>query len=202
MIVLRNNSHGGIIRDCMGICTTALRNEQIRQFLNKNTSPYFHSVSPVIWPLTLMKKTHFGELSISGFSTYIRKALTYIKRKGDQTSDNPCNYFSNRYLCGWYSTFQWIGKLRPKSFTRRSFTITWFSVTIRFENLIDRKKSNHWNAIRLLALNETSWDPLYNHRRDPWLSGKSIYAAMKCSVLRLQMTHFDTFLNYVLSCAI
>ena len=180
-IILRNNSHGRIIRVCMGICTTALRTEQIRQFLNKNTSPYFHSVSPVIWPLTLMKKTHFGELSISGFSTYIRKALTYIKRKGDQTSDNPCNYFSNRYLCGWYSTF---------------------SVTIKFENLIDRKKSNHRVAIRLLALNETSWDPLYNHRRDPWLSGKSIYAAMKCSVLRLQMTHFDTFLNSVLSCAI
>ena len=202
MIVSRNNSHGGIIRDCMGICTTALRNEQIRQFLNKNTSPYFHSVLLVIWPLTLMKKTHFGELSISGFSTYIRKALTYIKRKGDQTSDNPCNYFSNRYLCGWYSTFQWIGKLRLKSFIRRSFTITWFSVTIRFENLIDRKKSNHRVAIRLLALNETSWDPLYNRRRDSCLSGKSIYAAMKCNVLRLQMTHFDTFLNSVLSYAI
>ena len=37
-----------------------------------------------------------------------------------------------------------------------SFTITWFSVTIRFENLIVRKKSNHRVAIRLLPLNETS----------------------------------------------
>ena len=34
--------------------------------------------------------------------------------------------------------------------------MTWFSVTIRFENLIDRKKSNHRVVIRLLALNETS----------------------------------------------
>ena len=186
----------------MGIFTTALRNKKIRQILKKNTSPYFHSVLLVIWPLTLMKKTHFGELSISGFSTYIRKALTYIKRKGDQTSDNPCNYFSNRYLCGWYSTSQWIGKLRLKSFIKRSFAITWCSVTIRFENLIDWKKSNHRVAIRSLALNETSWDPLYNRRRDSCLSGKSIYAAMKCNVLRLQMTHFDTFLNSVLSYAI
>ena len=68
------------MRVSIGICTTALRNEQIRQFLNKNTSPYFPSVLLVISPLTLMKKTHFGELSISGFSTYIRKALTYIKK--------------------------------------------------------------------------------------------------------------------------
>ena len=42
-----------------------------------------------------------------------------------ETSDSPCNYFSNLFLCGWYSTFQWFGKLRLKSFTRWSFTITW-----------------------------------------------------------------------------
>ena len=35
MIILRNNSHGGIIRVCMGIFTTALRNKKIRQILNK-----------------------------------------------------------------------------------------------------------------------------------------------------------------------
>ena len=74
MIILRNNSHYGIIRVCMGIFTTALRNKKIRQILKKNTSPYFHSVLLVIWPLTLMKRTHFSELSISRFSTYIRKA--------------------------------------------------------------------------------------------------------------------------------
>ena len=74
MIILHNNSHGGIIRVCMGIFTTALGNKKIRQILNRNTSPYFHSVPLVIWPPTLMKRTHFSELSISKFSTYIRKA--------------------------------------------------------------------------------------------------------------------------------
>ena len=74
MIILHNNSHGGIIRVCMGIFTTALGNKKIRQILNRNTSPYFHSVPLVIWPPTLMKRTHFSELSISKFSTYIKKA--------------------------------------------------------------------------------------------------------------------------------
>ena len=60
MIILRNNGHGGIIRVCMGIFTTALRNKS--------------SVLLVIWPLTLIKRTHFSELSISRFSTYMRKA--------------------------------------------------------------------------------------------------------------------------------
>ena len=81
MIILRNNSHGGIMRVCMGIFTTALRYKIIRQILKKNTSPYFHSVSLVIWPLTLMKRTHFSEFSIfSRFSTYIRKAQGWTLR--------------------------------------------------------------------------------------------------------------------------
>ena len=74
MIVLHNDSRSGNIRVCMRICTTSLRNKTIRQILNKNTSPYFHSVSLVIWLLFLMKSTHRSELSISRFSTYIRKA--------------------------------------------------------------------------------------------------------------------------------
>ena len=37
MIILLYNSHGGIIRVCMRIFTTALRNKTIRQILNKNT---------------------------------------------------------------------------------------------------------------------------------------------------------------------
>ena len=74
MIILHNNTHGGIIRVCMRIFTTTQRNKTICQILNKNTSPYFHSVSLVIWPLSLMKRTHFSELSISRFSMYIRKA--------------------------------------------------------------------------------------------------------------------------------
>ena len=74
MIILYNNSHSAIIRVFMRIFTTGLRNKTIRHTLNKNTSPYFHSVSLVIWPLSFMKRTHFSELSISKFSTYIRKA--------------------------------------------------------------------------------------------------------------------------------
>ena len=66
-IILHNNRHGGIIRVCMRIFTTALRNKTIRQILNENNSPYFHSVSLVIQPFTLMKSTHLSELSISRF---------------------------------------------------------------------------------------------------------------------------------------
>ena len=35
------------------------------KFSIKNTSPYFHSASLAFWPLTMLKRTHFGELSIS-----------------------------------------------------------------------------------------------------------------------------------------
>ena len=75
MIILQNNSHSEIIRVCMRIFTTALRNKKISQILNENTSPYptVHRLL-IIWPLTLMKGTHFSELSISKFSTHIRKA--------------------------------------------------------------------------------------------------------------------------------
>ena len=74
MIILRNNSHYGIIRVRMGIFTTTLRNKKNTSNSQKNSSPYFHSVLLVIWPLTLMKRTHFSEMSISKFSTYPRKA--------------------------------------------------------------------------------------------------------------------------------
>ena len=48
MILFRNNSQGEIIRVCMGIFMTALKNKKIGQMLNENTSPYFHSTLPVI----------------------------------------------------------------------------------------------------------------------------------------------------------
>ena len=51
-----------------------IRNKTVRQILNENNSPYLYSVSLVVWPFTLMKSTHFSELSISRFSTYIRNA--------------------------------------------------------------------------------------------------------------------------------
>ena len=37
MIILHNNSRGGILRVCTRIFTTTLRNKTIRQILNKNT---------------------------------------------------------------------------------------------------------------------------------------------------------------------
>ena len=75
MIIVHNNSPSEIIRVCMRIFTTALRNKTIRQILNKNTSPYFHSVSLVIWSLSLMKRTHLRKLSISRFSTYVKFSI-------------------------------------------------------------------------------------------------------------------------------
>ena len=48
MIILRNFSHGEIIRVCMAIFMTDVRNKKYNQILNTNTSPYFHSASLVI----------------------------------------------------------------------------------------------------------------------------------------------------------
>ena len=110
MIILHNNSHGGIIWACMRIFTTALWNTTIRQILNKNTSPYFHSVSLVIWPLSLMKRIHFSGLSISRFSTVVheksqrlntpfsnarsekRKFPTQNDQAATNTTQNPSTY--------------------------------------------------------------------------------------------------------------
>ena len=68
MITLRNKSHSEIIRVCMGIFTAALRNKKLSQILNTNTSPYFQSALLAIWPLTMLKRSHFSELSISRFT--------------------------------------------------------------------------------------------------------------------------------------
>ena len=57
-----------IIRVCMGIFTAALRNKKLSQILNTNISPYFQSALLAIWPLTMLKRTHFSELSISRFT--------------------------------------------------------------------------------------------------------------------------------------
>ena len=61
MITLRNKSHKGIF-------TAALRNKKLSQILNTNTSPYFQSALLAIWPLTMLKRSHFSELSISRFT--------------------------------------------------------------------------------------------------------------------------------------
>ena len=53
--ILRNESHGEHMRVWMRIPLldgkTTFRNNKIRQTLNKNTSPYFHSALLVLWPL-------------------------------------------------------------------------------------------------------------------------------------------------------
>ena len=91
MIILHNNSHGGIIRVCMRIFTTALRNKTIRQILNKNTSPYFHSVSRVIWPLSLMKRTILASCPFRGFQRTKEKpkAETSISERSIREAKNP-----------------------------------------------------------------------------------------------------------------
>ena len=63
--------------------TNALRNKKVSQILNKNYSPYFHSASLVIWPLTTLKGTHFSELSIPRFSTYLRKDFSFLENLTD-----------------------------------------------------------------------------------------------------------------------
>ena len=68
MITLRNKSHSEIIRVCMRIFTAALRNKKLGQILITNTSPYFQSALLAIWPLTMLKRSHFSELSISRFT--------------------------------------------------------------------------------------------------------------------------------------
>ena len=95
-IILHNNRHGGIIRVCMRIFTTALRNKTIRQILNENNAPYSHSVSLFIWPFTLMKRTHLSELSISRFSTYIRKALFLCTLKISKWTTRSNGFFSSK----------------------------------------------------------------------------------------------------------
>ena len=91
MIILHNNSHGGIIRVC----------------LNKNTSPYSHSVSLVIWPLSLIKRTHFIELSISRFST----GFSYIswKPRNGQLAKMDSFHQSKRSDNKWYAVkVRWV----------------------------------------------------------------------------------------------
>ena len=74
MIILQNNSHSEIIRVRMRIFTTALRNKKISQILNENTSPYSTVHRLLSDHLLWWREPLFSELSISKFSTHIRKA--------------------------------------------------------------------------------------------------------------------------------
>lgn len=48
------------------------------KILNKNTSTNFHSALLVIWPLTMLKRTHFSKLSTSRFTAHKRRTFSYI----------------------------------------------------------------------------------------------------------------------------
>ena len=92
----------------MRIFTTALKNKTIRQILNKNTSPYLHSVSLVTWPFTLMKRSHFGASFISRFSTYIWKVFSYA-------------YYSSWLWHNFSLIMRWVRQSREKKMTGSFF---------------------------------------------------------------------------------
>ena len=81
MIILRNNGHGGIIRVCIGIFTSALRNKKIHQILKKKyltslpqriacyLTAYFDEKSP------FERVVHFEWHS---FISYFFENLTYF----------------------------------------------------------------------------------------------------------------------------
>ena len=167
MIILRNNSHGGIIRVCMGIFTAALRNKIIRQILKKNTSPYFYSVTLVIWPLTLMKRTHFSELSISTFSTFLRKdfdALSCNRRVFGMENDRFWRtVWRPRGLMAWNITkvLQNIFTILLKHLSC-SYKVAWYILYNRCEKLGKngtylKRKGSFVRASRSVIVYYSNW---------------------------------------------
>ena len=100
MIILRNNSHGGIIRVCMGIFTTALRNKKYVKFSKKKNltllpqcvacylTAYFDEKSPfkqVVYfeVINVHKKSHVENLEMDNSLI----CVLFIKVSGHITSD-------------------------------------------------------------------------------------------------------------------
>ena len=81
MIILRNNSQGGIIRVCMGMFTTALRNKKIRQILKKIphlTSTVYRLLSNrLLW----WKEPILASCSFRGFQRTWEKPFPYERWK-------------------------------------------------------------------------------------------------------------------------
>ena len=82
MIILRNNSHGGIIRVCMGIFTTALRNKQNTSNSQKKkphlTSTVYHLLSDrLLW----WKEPILASCSFRGFQRSQEKGFSYERWK-------------------------------------------------------------------------------------------------------------------------
>ena len=57
------------MRVCMEYWRPLLGIKNTVKFSIKNTSHYFYTESLVVWPLTMLKRTHFSELYISRFTT-------------------------------------------------------------------------------------------------------------------------------------
>ena len=121
----------GNIYDLLGI-------KKFSQILNKNTSPYFHSASLVIWPLTMLKRTHFSELPISRFSTYIRKhkksprlhtpfsnarsEKRKLQAQNDRAATNPTQSLSTYTVVSFQFTTNSIFPVKPTLFRRPAYT--------------------------------------------------------------------------------
>ena len=78
------------------------------QILNNNTQLYIHSTSLAIWPLTVLKRTCFGELLIFRFTTYIGRAFLIV---------SPWRYF-----CRYYGklTRLWLANANFQDTNRKS----------------------------------------------------------------------------------
>ena len=119
------------IYDLLGI-------KKFSQILNKNTSPYFHSASLVIWPLTMLKRTHFSELPISRFSTYMRKykksprlhtpfsnarsEKRKLQAQNDRAATNPTQSSSTYTVVSFQFTTNSILPVKPTLFRRPAYT--------------------------------------------------------------------------------
>ena len=84
MIILRNNSHGGITRVYVGIFTTAPRNKKIRQILKKkNTSCYLTACFDE--KNAFQRVVYFEVFNVLGFSGQLAKMRSFHQSK---RSDN------------------------------------------------------------------------------------------------------------------
>ena len=102
MIILRNKSHGV----CMNIYDRSKGLKKCSQIPNKNTLPYFHSASLVIWTLPMLKRSHLSELSNSRFTNHMgsprlhtlfvnaRSEKRNIQAQNDQAATNPTQNLS------------------------------------------------------------------------------------------------------------
>ena len=126
MIILRTNSHGGIIRVCMGIFTTALRNKKIRQILKKKyltllpqriacyLTAYFDEKSP------FERVVHFEVFNVHKKSPRLntpfpnaRSEKRKIPAQNDRAATNPTKNPSTYSLVSFQFTTNSIFPVQP-----------------------------------------------------------------------------------------